>query len=131
MPRTSPDDGPHPADRHVGRRVAEKRILLGLSQTDLARALGLSFQQVQKYETGANRLSASKLWLTAQFLGVEVGYFFTGLSAEAEAPRGVSPEADNRPTRQSVEITRLARHLSSRQQKLALDLMMAMSGRAF
>ena len=58
MPRGG-EDGPHPVDRHVGRRVCEKRIGLGYNQSDLGRALGLTFQQIQKYEKGANRISAS------------------------------------------------------------------------
>ncbi len=62
MTRTALEDCPHPVDRHVGRRVVEKRMALGHTQTDLAKALGLTFQQIQKYEKGANRISASKLW---------------------------------------------------------------------
>ena len=61
MARGKGEDGPHPVDRHVGRRVCEKRISLGYNQSDLGRALGLTFQQVQKYEKGTNRISASKL----------------------------------------------------------------------
>lgn len=128
MPRTA-GEGPHPVDRHVGRRVAERRIGRGLTQSDLARALGLTFQQVQKYEKGANRISASKLWDAAQCLEVEIAYFFSGLSNDAEAPSGeVASHGDFPPTRQSIEIARLGRQLSTRQQKLAVDLMSSMLG---
>lgn len=127
MARTAADNSPHPVDLHVGRRVAEKRISLGFSQTDLAQALGLSFQQVQKYEKGANRISASKLWDVAQFLSVEIGYFFAGLSNDPKDPLNGSQGLDHPPTRQSLEITRLGRQLSERQQKLMLDLMTEMS----
>ncbi len=65
-------------DTHVGERVRQRRKSLGLSQTDLGQALGLTFQQVQKYERGTNRISASKLFETAGALQVTVGYFFEG-----------------------------------------------------
>jgi len=66
----------NPVDLHVGARVRLRRKSLGLSQEALGNALGLTFQQVQKYERGANRISASKLHETARFLKVPVAYFF-------------------------------------------------------
>lgn len=66
----------HPVDLHVGQRIRARREALGFNQSELGRALGLTFQQVQKYENGANRVSASKLHTTAEFLKVPVGYFF-------------------------------------------------------
>lgn len=72
----------HPIDVHVGQRVRQRRILIGMSQTDLAKVVGLTFQQVQKYERGANRTSASKLFEFATILGVSVPYFFEEMSAE-------------------------------------------------
>jgi len=66
-------------DTHVGSRVRMRRKLLGVSQDQLADSLGLTFQQVQKYERGANRISASKLFRIAEILSVEVSYFFDGL----------------------------------------------------
>ena len=125
MARGTGDDGPHPVDRHVGRRVCEKRISLGYNQSDLGRALGLTFQQIQKYEKGANRISASKLWDIARFFKVDIDYFFQGLAqgqpgvAENGAP---AFDHDFPSTRYSIEISRLAPQLSTRQQKLALDL---------
>lgn len=80
MPRNATDT-PHPVDVHVGRRVCGKRLDLGYNQSDLGRALGLTFQQVQKYEKGSNRISASKLYDIARFFKVEVGYFYEGLQA--------------------------------------------------
>ena len=70
---------PNPVDVHVGTRVRLRRKQLGVSQERLAEALGLTFQQVQKYERGANRISASKLWDTAGFLSVPIAFFFDGL----------------------------------------------------
>jgi transcriptional regulator with XRE-family HTH domain len=66
-------------DSHVGGRVRMRRKLMGIRQDQLAEAIGLTFQQVQKYERGANRISASKLYDIAEVLGVEMGFFFDGL----------------------------------------------------
>ncbi|MBI3516003.1 MAG: helix-turn-helix transcriptional regulator [Proteobacteria bacterium] len=81
--RRSYVDGPDPVDVYVGARVRERRVALGMSQTDLAALIGLTFQQVQKYERGTNRLSASALWRAAKALGVPVLYFFDGLTGRA------------------------------------------------
>jgi transcriptional regulator with XRE-family HTH domain len=71
---------PNPVDLHVGGRVRMRRKLLGVSQEQLADSLGLTFQQVQKYERGANRVSASKLYDIARTLQVPVSFFFDGLA---------------------------------------------------
>lgn len=94
---------PNTVDLHVGRRVRVRRVLCGLSQTQLADQLGLTFQQLQKYESGANRISASKLWLLSQLLDVPVQWFFDGL----EDPAGAG---DDMPTRR--EQLELARSLA-------------------
>ena len=73
------DEGPHPVDRHVGLRIRMRRKEIGVSQERLAEALGITFQQVQKYERGANRVSASKLWEIARALRTSVTYFYEGL----------------------------------------------------
>ncbi len=70
---------PHPVDIHVGSRLRAARVMRGQSQTNLADKLGLTFQQVQKYETGANRISASKLFDISKIWGVTPNYFFEGL----------------------------------------------------
>tara|TARA_R110002074_G_scaffold191565_2_gene357552 strand:+ start:4928 stop:5287 length:360 start_codon:yes stop_codon:yes gene_type:complete len=69
----------HPVDIHVGRKLKQIRTLRRLSQTDIARKLDLSFQQIQKYETGSNRIAASWLFDLAQILDVSPSYFFEGL----------------------------------------------------
>lgn len=66
-------------DKHVGNRVRVRRLTIGISQQDLARRLGLTFQQIQKYEKGANRIGASRLYELAALLGVDVNFFFDGL----------------------------------------------------
>ena len=128
MVRGAGENGPHPVDRHVGRKVCEKRIALGYNQSDLGRALGLTFQQIQKYEKGANRISASKLWDIARFFGVDVSYFFEGLTARPGLAEGeAEPFVHDFPmTRQSIEIGQLAPRLNPRQQKLVLEMMREM-----
>jgi transcriptional regulator with XRE-family HTH domain len=76
-------------DRHVGARVRERRIMLGLTQQQLADLIGVTYQQAHKYERGINRVSAGRLYEIAQVLSVPVGYFFEGL--EGQDPRAVSP----------------------------------------
>jgi len=71
---------PNPVDLHVGARIRMRRKILGVSQERLAEDLGLTFQQIQKYERGANRVSASKLYEIAKSLQSSVGYFFEGLA---------------------------------------------------
>jgi len=130
---------PHPVDRHVGRRVQEKRLGLGLTQTALARAVGVSFQQVQKYEKGTNRVSASKLFEMAEFMKVDIPFFFHGFDAPQDRALGVgeddgpgfqhAPQSPtDRPTKHSVEIARLAPRLPARNQKLILEMIREMLG---
>jgi len=78
--------GPHPVDRHVGLAIRARRRALGMSQQALARRLGVSFQQVQKYERGSNRVSASRLHAIAAVLETGVAAFFAGLPAGGEGP---------------------------------------------
>jgi transcriptional regulator with XRE-family HTH domain len=75
-------------DRHVGARVRERRIMLGLTQQQLADLIGVTYQQAHKYERGINRVSAGRLYEIAQVLSVPIGYFFDGL--DEEGPRAVS-----------------------------------------
>src|SRR6267378_3049816 len=84
-----PERGPNPVDRHVGLRIRMRRKELGLSQERLADAIGLTFQQVQKYERATNRVSASKLWEMSRALSTSISYFYAGLDGpEASAPTG-------------------------------------------
>ncbi|WP_163847241.1 helix-turn-helix domain-containing protein [Pseudooceanicola aestuarii] len=69
----------HPVDKHVGQRIRHRRWLVGMTQQQLAERVGIKFQQIQKYETGANRVSASRLWDIADALDVEVAFFFEGI----------------------------------------------------
>ena len=85
LPRKKHPRGPDPIDLHVGSQVRARRILLGLSQEKLADGLGITFQQVQKYERGSNRVSASRLYNMAQLLDVPITYFFEGVE-DKKAP---------------------------------------------
>lgn len=76
------DDGPDPIDRHVGTRIRGRRVGLRISQTKLGQAIGVTFQQIQKYESGTNRVGASNLYKISKALNVDVSFFFDGLSTE-------------------------------------------------
>jgi transcriptional regulator with XRE-family HTH domain len=77
--RTAKLDGPHPIDIHVGARIRMSRALAGFNQTELAKRVGVTFQSIQKYERGTNRVSASRLQEIADVLGVPVSWFFEGM----------------------------------------------------
>ena len=86
MPRrTVAKDGPHPIDVHVGSRARLRRTLLGMNQTQLGEKLGITYQQIQKYETGFNRISASRLYQMTRIMDVPVSFFFDGLDEVASA----------------------------------------------
>jgi transcriptional regulator with XRE-family HTH domain len=90
--RTIKDDGPDPIDRFVGSRVRARRVGIRLSQTKLGEAIGVTFQQVQKYENGTNRIGASNLFKIAKTLGVDVAYFFEGVQEIADSMMADSTE---------------------------------------
>jgi transcriptional regulator with XRE-family HTH domain len=87
-----PKNGIHPTDSHVGKRVRLRRMMLGMSQEMLGDALGLTFQQVQKYENGKNRISASRLQHISQILQVPAAFFFEGVP-QARGRRRVQTDA--------------------------------------
>ena len=106
---------PNPIDAHVGSRVRLRRMLLGMSQEKLGEQLGLTFQQVQKYEKGINRIGASRLYELSRILGVSVQFFFDDIpdvSPEANGRNGFSEEAgegfvvDFLASREGVELNR-------------------------
>jgi transcriptional regulator with XRE-family HTH domain len=106
--------GPHPVDVHVGKRIRLRRNILGLSQEELGKAVGVTFQQIQKYERGANRVGSSRLYEFSKVLSVSVGYFFDkfspgqtapGFAEENEANEGFqyASQMDNKETLQLVQ----------------------------
>jgi len=105
----------HPVDTHVGSRLRQRRALLGMSQTDLGKAVGLTFQQVQKYERGFNRISSSRLFEFSKVLDVPVAHFFDGMDAAAVGAKRKPgrPRAADKPTdgdlntkRETLELVR-------------------------
>ncbi len=94
----TPEGAPNPIDVHVGNRIRLRRTLLGLSQDKLASLLGLTFQQVQKYERGMNRVGASRLWDVSRVLDIPIGFFFEDMDKDvaSQSPRMFNvPEAEN------------------------------------
>ena len=75
---------PHPVDLHVGQRIRQRRCAIRMSQKHLAQAVGIKFQQIQKYETGKNRVSSSRLWEIAMIMDVTISFFFEGLELSTE-----------------------------------------------
>lgn len=109
-------DGLNEVDVFVGQRLRELRMLAGLSQSDVASALGLTFQQLQKYERGFNRVSASRLFKLAQFFRVPVSVFFDGLEDRIGAREGAdadAPAEENETTLRSREALMLARYFQN------------------
>ncbi len=107
-------------DWAIGRRVRARRVALKINQTELGDAIGVRFQQVQKYETGANRTSAARLWKIAEVLEVPVSFFFEGLGDEANGATGLAISLDDPET---LEMLGLMRGLSA-ERKSAIRAMM-------
>jgi transcriptional regulator with XRE-family HTH domain len=103
-------------DLHLGKRMRRRRRLLGLTQEQLANACGVRFQQIQKYECGANRVSAARLFRIARALDVQMNYFFEGLAEGAATARDETievvrshPALGERPRRQLLDVSRSLR----------------------
>ncbi len=124
--RTVAEFGPHPVDVHVGSRVRLRRTLLGMSQTDLAEVLGLTFQQVQKYEKGVNRISASRLYHLSLIFGVPVESFFEEIEEEGSAS---SPD-DVMLTRETMELVRAYYRIRDPEVREALHAMIKATAKA-
>jgi transcriptional regulator with XRE-family HTH domain len=109
-------------DRHVGARMRERRIMLGLTQQQMAELIGVTFQQAHKYEKGINRVAAGRLYNIAQALGVDVGYFFEGLYSD-QALRATPQQ------RMLLELARNFLGISTRKHQEAISsLARALSG---
>jgi transcriptional regulator with XRE-family HTH domain len=121
----------HPIDRHVGQRVRIARLARGMSQSALAEEVGLTFQQIQKYEKGTNRISASRLFQFAQILGVDIPYFFQGADAESALKPETAPvPADFDLNRVNVAILQALSEIGdTRLKRKILDLISCVAGR--
>lgn len=113
----------------VGKRIRARRHAMGISQTELGDAIGVKFQQIQKYETGANRVSASRLWAVAEKLGVDVVYFFEGIKRSDENAEVTDEPIDKMEflsDRDAIEMMELYRKLPNSQRSAVLAFMRSM-----
>lgn len=115
-------------DHHVGQRLRRRRKLLGLTQQQLGDSVGIRFQQVQKYESGANRMSASRLFDLAEALDVPVQYFYEGLQRRngSAVPEDGKLPADLMSQRETVELLRAYYKLKERPRRRLLDLALSL-----
>ena len=127
-------EGPNPIDVHVGARLRLRRTLLGLSQEKLGEAVGITFQQLQKYERGSNRISASRLYNLAQVLNVPVSFFFDDMPP-ADEPADVAPqptetdEFESMARRETLELVRAYYRIADPGvRKRTFDLVKALGG---
>ena len=119
---------PHPVDVHVGKRIRHRRWLVGMTQQQLAESVGIKFQQIQKYETGANRVSASRLWDIADALDVEVSFFFEGLDNEStEQDEGSSVPSDLLGDKEALDLVRSYYAIPENQRRRLFDLARVLS----
>ncbi|MDO9474853.1 MAG: helix-turn-helix transcriptional regulator [Caulobacter sp.] len=118
-------------DVHLGKRLRRRRRLLGLTQQQLAGTVGVRFQQIQKYECGANRISASRLWQLSEALEVPVGYFYDGLS---DADRRELANQDSNEggemfaRKETLDLIRAYYQLGERPRRRLLDLAKSLNG---
>ncbi len=118
----------HPVDVYVGRRIRQRRWINGTTQQQLAGAVGIKFQQIQKYETGMNRVSASRLWDIAHVLGVDVSFFFEGLNEDGTvaAPASDVP-SDILTDKEALELLRSYYSIPENQRRRLFDLARVLS----
>jgi transcriptional regulator with XRE-family HTH domain len=120
----------NPVDLHIGQRVRHRRWLLGMTQQQLAQSVGIRFQQIQKYESGANRVSASRLWDLAQALDIPVSFFFEGLTdghVEMNGNGHGNVEAGVLQNKETMDLIRAYYGLDEGPRRRLLDLAKALS----
>jgi transcriptional regulator with XRE-family HTH domain len=117
-------------DVHLGKRLRRRRRLLGLTQQQLAGACGVRFQQIQKYECGANRISAARLWQLAEALEVPVGYFYDGLARmpDAEPSHANEDGGEVLGRKETLDLIRAYYQLGERPRRRLLDLAKSLNG---
>ncbi len=123
---------PHLVDIHVGKRIRHRRWLAGMTQQQLAESVGIKFQQIQKYETGANRVSASRLWDIAAAMGVDVAFFFEGVEAAQNAVNTGAPAvkgsaADILGDKEALDLVRSYYAIPENQRRRLFDLARVLS----
>jgi len=119
----------HPVDVHVGKRVRHRRWMVGMTQQQLAGKVGIKFQQIQKYETGMNRISASRLWDIAEALTVPVSFFFEGIDEKIDTDgleQGNVP-GDILADKEALELVRSYYSMPENQRRRLFELARVMS----
>ncbi|MDG2341143.1 MAG: helix-turn-helix transcriptional regulator [Paracoccaceae bacterium] len=118
----------HPVDVHVGKRVRHRRWLVGMTQQQLAEKVGIKFQQIQKYETGANRVSASRLWDISEALDVPVSFFFEGIDDSKTAGSGdMGVPSDLLGDKEALDLIRSYYAIPENQRRRLFDLARVLS----
>ena len=118
----------HPVDKHVGKKIRQRRWLVGMTQQQLAAEVGIKFQQIQKYETGANRVSASRLWDISEAMDVPVNFFFEGIEQEvAAAGSSESVPADLMGDKEALDLVRSYYSIPENQRRRLFDLARVLS----
>ncbi|MEM5476744.1 helix-turn-helix transcriptional regulator [Pacificibacter sp. AS14] len=119
----------HPVDVHVGKRVRHRRWMVGMTQQQLAEKVGIKFQQIQKYETGMNRVSASRLWDISEALGVPVAFFFDGVDASetGDLPAAGAVPADILADKEALELVRSYYSIPENQRRRLFELARVLS----
>lgn len=122
----------HPVDVHVGKRIRHRRWMVGMTQQQLGEAVGIKFQQIQKYETGMNRVSASRLWDIADALDVSVSFFFEGYEegkagTSASAEKSGSKTGDLLADKEALELVRSYYAMPENQRRKLFDLARVLS----
>ena len=114
----------HPVDIHVGKRIRHRRWLIGMTQQQLAEKVGIKFQQIQKYETGANRVSASRLWDISDALDVNISFFFEGLQDETAkvVPEKARVPADLMGDKEALDLVRSYYAIPENQRRRLFEL---------
>ena len=114
-------------DLHLGKRLRRRRRLLGLTQQQLADSVGIRFQQIQKYECGANRISAARLWQLSEALQSPVSYFYDGLASDHDAPEDRSG-GEVLARKETLDLIRAYYQLGERPRRRLLDLAKSLHG---
>ena len=117
----------NPIDLHIGQRVRHRRWLLGMTQQQLAQAVGIRFQQIQKYESGANRISASRLWDLSRALEMPVSFFFDGLETGKDAAAGNGADDGLLQNKETMDLIRAYYALHENPRRRLLELAKALS----
>ena len=118
----------HPVDIHVGKKIRHRRWLVGLTQKQLAEKVGIKFQQIQKYETGANRVSASRLWDISETLDVSISFFFQGIDRTERRSEAIrAAPADLMGDKEAISLVRSYYLIPENQRRRLFDLARVLS----